>query len=48
VNETRHDQRERELQEAHLAQAIGLLACLIGVGIVLALIAAVAMLGGAG
>jgi hypothetical protein len=42
VNESRHDQHEREVREAQLGQAIGLLAWLVFAAIVLALAALVA------
>ena len=43
VNESRHDQHEREVREAQLMQAVGLLAWLIFAGMVFALIATVAV-----
>ena len=44
VSESRHDQHEREVREAHLMQAVGLLFVLIAVAVLLA--AASALAGG--
>ena len=41
MSESRHDQHEREVREAHLMQAIALLFVLIGIAVLLALVTAV-------